>query len=210
MAHPHRPILADFYAARALSVAGPNYLRSSSCPPRLTSTELEKSPRRLARRRSVVPEPPRIKVRNPARAVFAHAKSCKLGSIRIAYLQVPPTRPFLNLMRITGPCIEHLNRYGHGTQYLRQRNPICDLGTSNRTFQANERSRIPPALVQRQKKCNGLCFRERLHDYKEISKSPCLTCVAFSDQCGGTTDTVPAAILVWRDRRRSFDRCLRA
>src|SRR5437016_11585370 len=33
-----------------------------------------------------------------------------------------------------------------------------------------------------------------LHDYKEISKSPCLTCVAFSDQCGGTTDAEARSI----------------
>src|SRR5438046_2306285 len=64
---------------------------------------------------------------------------------------------------------------------------------------------VPRPLFKGRRSAMAFVLGTGLHDYKEISKSPCLTCVAFSDQCGGTTD---AAILVWSDRRRSFDRCL--
>src|SRR5713226_7026825 len=49
-------------------------------------------------------------------------------------------------------------------------------------------SSFPRPLFNGRRTAMAFALGKQLHDYKEISKSPRLTCVAFSAQCGGTRD----------------------
>src|SRR6266852_8622486 len=72
---------------------------------------------------------------------------------------------------------------------------ICDNGipfvTMVRETEPSKRTNAPAfprPLFKGRRSAMAFVLGTGLHDYKEISKSLCLTCVAFSDQCGGTTD----------------------